>query len=173
MKVQEIMTRDVESCTPDTNLATAAMMMWRCDCGVIPVRDGEGTVKGLITDRDICMAVATQHRLADQIRVGDVMTGQVHAVRPSDDVEVAGQRMRSERIRRLPVVSDDGQLAGVISINDLVLNADSSSRGRRDRISTEDVMSVLRAISGHRQGHDAPGRREGLAGNSHQEMQTA
>ena len=150
MKVQEIMTREVESCTPDTNLAAAAMMMWRCDCGVVPVRDGNGKVKGVITDRDICMAVATRHRCADEIRVEEVMTGQVHAVLTTDDVERAEERMRSARIRRLPVVSEDGRLAGVISINDLVLNADSSKGGpRRDRISTDEVMSVLREICGH------------------------
>ena len=170
MKVQEIMTRDVESCSPDTNLATVAMMMWRCDCGVIPVRNEDGTVKGLITDRDICMAVATQHRLADEIRVEEVMTGAVHAVRITDDVEVAEQRMRSERVRRLPVVNDDGRLAGVVSVNDLVLNADSSTRGRRDRISTEDVMSVLRAISGHRNGHEERPPSASVTGNSHEEL---
>lgn len=170
MKVQEIMTRDVESCSPETNLAAAAMMMWRTDCGVIPVRDGNGEVRGLITDRDICMAVATQHRLADEIRVGEVMTGRVHAVKPGDDVTVAAERMRSERVRRLPVVDDEGRLAGVVSINDLVLNADSSSRARRDRISTEDVMSVLRAVCGHRPAGDERSQGATVTGNSPQEL---
>lgn len=149
MKVQDVMTPNPETCSPRANLAAAAMMMWRCDCGVIPVADDDGTIRGMITDRDICMAVATQHRYADDIRVEEVMSREVCAVRPDDDVELAEGRMRSERVRRLPVVESDGRLAGVISINDLILNADSSGRGKRDRISTDEVMSVLRSISGH------------------------
>lgn len=149
MKVQDVMTPNPESCTPETNLAAAAMMMWRCDCGVIPVRDAHGAIRGLVTDRDICMAVATQDRLARDIRVDEVMTGEVHAVRPDDDIELAEERMRSARVRRLPVVEADGRLAGVISINDLILHANSAARGKHGRLSTDEVMSVLRSISGH------------------------
>ena len=61
MKVEEVMTRDVQSCYPETNLAEAAMQMWRGDFGVLPVVDS-GKVVGMITDRDICMAAATKHR---------------------------------------------------------------------------------------------------------------
>ncbi len=65
MKVQSIMTRDVEACTAETNLADAAMIMWRNDCGVVPVvEEPDRRVIGLITDRDICMAVATKDRRA-------------------------------------------------------------------------------------------------------------
>ncbi len=60
MKVEDVMTQGVQSCGPETNLADAAMRMWRNDCGVLPViADGEKVV-GMITDRDICMAAATK-----------------------------------------------------------------------------------------------------------------
>src|SRR5690242_8490683 len=78
MKVQDVMTRNVEACLPETDLAAAAMMMWRQDCGVIPVTNRDGRVAGVVTDRDICMAVATQHRLADQIHVNEIISGKVH-----------------------------------------------------------------------------------------------
>lgn len=59
MKVREIMTTDVSSCQPETNLADAAKNMWGRDCGILPIVTGDGRVSGVITDRDICMAVAT------------------------------------------------------------------------------------------------------------------
>jgi len=67
MKVKDFMNSPVQCCGPDTNLAAAAGMMWDSDCGILPVVDREGKVIGLITDRDICMAVATKHRLASDI----------------------------------------------------------------------------------------------------------
>lgn len=60
MKVQDIMTRDVQCCGPGTNLAAAAKMMWDSDCGALPVLNVEGKVIGVITDRDVCMATATK-----------------------------------------------------------------------------------------------------------------
>ena len=61
MKVQDIMTSDVQCCGPDTNLAAAAKMMWDSDCGALPVLNVQGQVMSMITDRDICMAAATKN----------------------------------------------------------------------------------------------------------------
>ena len=62
MKVKEIMTGEAVTCTPETDLATAAQLMWEGDCGVLPVvSEGKGVV-GMITDRDICMATAMKFR---------------------------------------------------------------------------------------------------------------
>src|SRR5262245_35747142 len=89
MKVKDVMTRGIETCTQDTDLAAAAMTMWRRDCGVVPVADAQGKLVGVITDRDICMAVATKHRPAEQVHVRELITGTLHAVRPEDDVKAA------------------------------------------------------------------------------------
>lgn len=62
MKVQDIMTPEVQSCGLDTNLSTAAKMMWDSDCGTLPVVSREGKVLGMVTDRDICMSVATKNK---------------------------------------------------------------------------------------------------------------
>src|SRR5438093_4224642 len=103
MKVRELMTQPAEACEPNSNLASAAMIMWRNDCGVVPiVSDGRKPV-GVITDRDICMAVATRHVPAEEIRVQDVMSGDLEFVRADDDVEKAMESMRRKQLRRLPV----------------------------------------------------------------------
>jgi CBS domain-containing protein len=60
MKVREIMTSPVQACMPETDLATVVSMMWARDCGIIPVVNPDQHVIGVLTDRDICMAVATR-----------------------------------------------------------------------------------------------------------------
>jgi CBS domain-containing protein len=151
MKVKELMTRRVESCGRDTDLAAAAMMMWRNDCGVVPVvaEDGRKAI-GVITDRDICMAVATRHLRAEEIRVGEVMTERLCRVRPEDDAHLALDVMRVERVRRLPVVGGDGTLQGMLSIKDLLPAAGRPAGRGRLEISAEEIVEALRAICEHR-----------------------
>ncbi len=64
MKVKDVMTPTVQTCMPETSLATAAMMMWESDCGVLPVVNVSNEVVGMITDRDICMAAARKPGLS-------------------------------------------------------------------------------------------------------------
>jgi CBS domain-containing protein len=59
------MTSDVRTCRPETNLAEAVRDMWEGDCGALPVVSDEGRVIGMITDRDVCIAVATRGGSAD------------------------------------------------------------------------------------------------------------
>ncbi len=145
MNVRDVMSRDVESCSPDNDLAAAAMIMWRNDCGFVPIVENDGRVVGVITDRDICMATATRHQAPMSLRVRDVMPPRAHTVRPDEDIENALDLMRDERIRRLPVVDEDGKIQGVLSINDLILNAKPRSGG----LPLDRVMEVLRSICEH------------------------
>ncbi len=158
MKVKEVMTSDVETCSPDQNLAAAAMVMWRQDCGVVPVVDNERRVKGVLTDRDICIATATRHVAPDTLRVAEVQTGQPRTIRPDDDIRNALEVMRTERVRRLPVVDEQGQLQGMLSINDLILQAKPSAASRStgsaragttSNISATDVLEALQSICSH------------------------
>ena len=80
MKVREVMTSEVEICDPGHDLAAAAMIMWRRDCGAVPVVEPESNrALGVITDRDICMALATRHRQAS----GAVLGSPVALLAPS------------------------------------------------------------------------------------------
>ena len=64
MKVRDLMTSRVRTCRPSTSLADVVSEMWEGDCGVLPVVNDEGRVIGMITDRDICIALATRDRFA-------------------------------------------------------------------------------------------------------------
>jgi CBS domain-containing protein len=149
MKVREIMTKDVESCDGHTDLANAAMIMWRKDCGIVPVVEPDTReVVGVITDRDICMAVATRHQRPDEIEVDDVISGKLHAVAPEDNVSKALDLMREMRVRRLPVVDAAGQLAGIVSLMDLVELVGLPHEPMRTGVTAAQIVEVLKAIHG-------------------------
>lgn len=146
MKVQSIMTTNVTSCNPNTNLAAAAGLLWEQDCGALPVVDGEGKVVGMLTDRDICMAVATKGRLASEIPVREAITGAVHSCHPNDDIKSSIKTMQSEKVLRLPVINEDGRLQGIISMNDIMIQTESGKSG----LSCEEVLSARNVIGEHR-----------------------
>jgi CBS domain-containing protein len=150
MKVQDIMTSDVQCCGPDTNLAAAAKMMWDSDCGALPVLNVQGQVMGMITDRDICMAAATKNKPASDITVWETVSGKVSTCNMSDDVRTALDIMKREKVRRLPVVDEDGVLQGIVAMNDFVLLAGEAKGGKAPAISYEDVVRTMKAISAHR-----------------------
>ncbi len=150
MKVQDLMTSNVKSCGPETDLAAAAAMMLEGDFGVLPVADNSGKAIGVITDRDIAIAAATKGKPASQIAVSEVISGNVYSCHLNDDIKTALKTMRHEKTRRIPVVNKDGMLQGIISMNDVVLRAEEA-RGRHvPELSYEEAMSTLKAICEHR-----------------------
>jgi CBS domain-containing protein len=150
--VENFMTPDVESCDLTTDLGAAAMIMWRRDCGIVPVVEAPTQrVVGVITDRDICMAVATQGRRAHEIQVRHVISGTVYAVSPQDDVRKALEVMRTNQVRRLPVTGIDGSLRGILSLNDIALRSADPQWAGPDAIRSEEILTAYRAICGHLQ----------------------
>lgn len=146
MKVREVMTSDVSFCQPSSTLAEAAMMMWQRDCGVVPVVDEQKKVVGMITDRDICMAVATKNRLASDILAAEIISGKVKSCSPNDDVETALKAMKKKQLRRLPVTSKDGVLLGIVSLSDIA----QTSKGKDLK---KKLLKALREISAFRPPH--------------------
>lgn len=149
MKIKDVMTRDVEPCRPASDLAAVSMTMWRQDCGIVPVIDDTRRVLGVVTDRDICMALATRHRRAEEITAQEVMSDRLFSVRPDDDVRLALETMRTQRVRRLPVVDAERRLRGVVSINDIVLHAQPSGARGAAGPSANDVLATLQGICRH------------------------
>lgn len=150
MKVKEIMTGEARTCTPETSLAAAAMLMWEGDCGALPVIAEDRGVIGMITDRDICMADAMRPLPAAEIPVGEIITGKVFSCLPETDVRDALKLMQQERIHRLPVINKDGTLAGMLSMNDVVLEA-KDTKSKKDVAPTyADAIETFKAICAHR-----------------------
>jgi CBS domain-containing protein len=150
MKLKEVMVRDVATCAPHATLAEAAWKMWEKDCGSLPIIL-DSKVVGMITDRDVAMAVGTNDRSPRHITVREILAPEVHACHVDDDVETALELMGTAQVRRLPVVDDDETLRGVISMNDLLLMTGNGKSTAGAQLSSEQVLSSCREISRHRQ----------------------
>ena len=141
MKVRDLMTSHVTTGTPDTTVAEAAHLMWEHDCGILPIVD-DGELVGVVTDRDMYIALATQNQRAANLRIGAVATKKVATCGPDDDVRAALDTMTQARIRRLPVVGPGAALIGMLSLNDIVLAA-----GPGKDVSSDDILRTLQAVS--------------------------
>ena len=145
LRCRDIMTRDVTVAARTTTLEEVARMMRDEDTGVIPVVEpGEtasdsvtevhrvpartaanGKLVGLITDRDIVIRAIAEGLDARQVRAEEVMTTDLHGVRPNDRVIEAIRKMGDKQVRRLPVVDREGNLRGIISMADIALETEA------------------------------------------------
>lgn len=118
MRCEEVMTREVECLKSTDTAADAARRMSELDVGFLPVCRADGAPVGSLTDRDIVLRVVAAGR-PNSTRVDEVMTPDVVACRPDDDVTRAEQLMRINQISRILCIDDSGQIAGVISLADI------------------------------------------------------
>lgn len=148
MNVEQLMARTVHSCGPDDSLRQAAETMWKNDCGWLPVCRGDGPkqILGVITDRDICMCGMFRDRPLGELRVSEAMASDVKACRASDTLADAEQLMREARVRRLPVVDDQGLLLGMISLADMAYEAERELAAQTREITEQEIGGTLAAI---------------------------
>ena len=143
MKIKDIMTAEPRTCAPGTNLAEAAALMLDGDCGILPVVK-DGKLVGVVTDRDMYIALATRNKRASEITVGEVVQTPVNTCGPDDDVHAALETMKQHRVRRLPVEGFGGTVLGIISMNDILL-----ATGARKPVRETEVVETFQAICAH------------------------
>jgi CBS domain-containing protein len=148
MRVEQLMARQVQSCTPQDSLGRAAQLMWEHDCGCLPVLASPFSMRvvGVITDRDICMAALFKDRPLHELTVADTMSGRVHSCRPADSLLDAEQAMRAAHVRRLPVVDAEGALVGMLALADLAREASRENTLPTRQIAESEVNETLAAI---------------------------
>jgi CBS domain-containing protein len=146
MKVAQVMTPAPLACGPATNLAEIAALMWDANCGIVPIVDQAGRVVRVVTDRDVCIAAATLDRPPSAILASELPHRPAICCRPEDDVRAALESMKDYRIRRLPVTNDDGVLHGIVSIDDILLEAG----GAYGDVAASDVLATLQAVCARR-----------------------
>jgi len=118
-KCREIMTTDVKTVGRDTSIKDVAAAMREGDVGSMPVIEG-GKLVGIVTDRDIVVRAVAEGR-DPSTPVGDAMTTEIFSVKPDDFAFEAIRLMGDKQVRRVPVVNDDGSLAGIIAMADVAL----------------------------------------------------
>ena len=146
MKVQDIMTHSAICCTPDTNVGAAVEMMWKHNCGMLPVVGADGTVEAVITDRDICIAMGTRNRLPGDLKVGEICGKKAYTCRPDDEIHEALETMAGRQVHRLPVVDKQGVAVGILSIDDILLHADLNKWEGCCELSSEEVIRSLKRL---------------------------
>lgn len=148
MHVQQLMTQQVHCCSPADTLEQIARSMWNNDCGALPVCSSNGVTRvvGMITDRDIAMCALFQGKPLHELHVSEAMAQDVRTCNPTDSLADVERIMREGKIRRLPVIDDEGGVVGMISLADLAQEAMRERNTRTKEITDGEVSDTLAAI---------------------------
>lgn len=118
MRVKECMSKQIIAVSETEPISVAARLMARYNVGSLPVRNMEGKLEGIITDRDIVLRCIAADKSPKAVHVHEAMTKRVRTVAPGTEVTAAAGIMAMEQVRRLPVV-EQGRLVGMVSLADI------------------------------------------------------
>ena len=135
MKVSEIMTSGAHCVGPDVSLIRAATLMRELNVGSLPVCEGT-RLMGMITDRDIAVRGVAEGRELDGTPVRAIMSPEVIYAYEDQDLADAARVMEMNQIRRLPVLSRDKRLVGILSLGDV------ATEGHDERLSAEALREI-------------------------------
>lgn len=136
--IRDVMTSNPECVTEKDSIRDVARIMKSQDTGVVPVVDGKKII-GLITDRDIVVRGIAEGKTLENMRVNELMTKNVRSVREDSSVDEALELMSGAEVRRVPVVNQNNELVGIVSLGDIA--SDSNKPGKVGR-AVEDISEA-------------------------------
>lgn len=142
MKVRDVMTSPAIRISPEESVSVAARTLEHYNIGALPVCGSDGSVFGVVTDRDIVTRCLAANRSPGNTTVREVMTGRVLSVEPDTNLNAAARLMGREQVRRLPVV-EGGKLCGMVSLGDLASREETS-------FDATDALSEISSNLSHR-----------------------
>ncbi|HXC04176.1 MAG TPA: CBS domain-containing protein [Bacteroidia bacterium] len=146
--VREIMVAEPQQCSKNDTLKQIASRMEKANIGCLPVVDEARKVVGIITDRDIALTLHRSNKPLSELKVHEVMTKEVHAIRPEEHTDTALRIMRTRKVGRLPVVDGDFKLKGMVSLNRILRNTHGSSEASElEYAGEENVLNTLHSIA--------------------------
>jgi CBS domain-containing protein len=125
-QIEEIMTKELHTVSSDATLLEVARLMRDQRIGDVLVTNGDGMLRGIVTDRDIVVRADAESKPLDRTQVAEICTDQLVTLSPDSSVDEAVKIMREHAIRRVPVVRD-GHPVGILSIGDLARHKDPDS----------------------------------------------
>jgi CBS domain-containing protein len=143
-KVADVMSTNVRMASPDDTVQQAARLMREEDTGVLPVGEGDRLI-GMVTDRDVALRVAAEGKNPAQTKVREVMTPEVRYVFEDEDLGHVAENMAEQQLRRMPVVSRNKRLVGILSLSDI------SRNGRPPHLAGEALRGITREGGMHHQ----------------------
>jgi len=131
MTAKELMTANPACCTMETPLTEVARMMVSCDCGEIPVveRQDAKRIVGVVTDRDLVVRGVAQGKDCSTLNVGAVMSSPAITVKDRDSLDEVVRVMETNKIRRVPVVNQSGDICGIIAQADIARTGSRKETG--------------------------------------------
>jgi CBS domain-containing protein len=124
--IRDVMTPGPATCTIEDTAQDAARAMRDGDFGAVVVVDGDGAVRGILTDRDIVVRAVAEERDPASTKIGEVFTTEPTTLSPDQSLDEAVQALRDSNVRRLPVV-EESKVVGIVSIGDLAVERDERS----------------------------------------------
>ncbi len=128
MQVRDVMTKDVQVIHAATSVRDAARKMKELNVGILPVAEKQKIV-GVLTDRDIVVRSTAEGLNPEKEMIGSLMSGNVIWCFEDEDIDSAIDKMKKAKIRRIPVVSRENELVGIISIGDVAIEGDERRAG--------------------------------------------
>ena len=145
MKVEELMTQPVFTVSHDQSLSDAAQLMWEQDIGWLPVLDKDNRIVATLTDRDIAMSAFLNGTALCDIPVIKAQSQSLITCNETDNVNTIEELMQANQIRRLPVMDDNDELVGIISLNDIAIAYQAGKKG----LDAKRLSNTLASICGH------------------------
>ena len=137
MRVRDLMSKSVVTITPEESAALAARLLSRHELGSLPVCAADGTLVGIVTDRDIVTRCVAAGEEPGRVPVRDIMSPAPSAITPETPISDAARLMAQRQVRRLPVV-EQGHVVGMLSLGDL-------ARSRRTDTEAAEALSDISA----------------------------
>jgi len=149
MLVRDLMKKDTEFCTLDDSALKAGEIMFRRNCGFVPIVKSwtDWTLEGVVTDRDLALYLIRTNEPASEVRIGEFCTRNLKTVFPDEDIHHVKALMEEAHVHRVPVVEHGGKLAGIISLKDL---AEETWRDRFDaspQFTEKELAEILESIA--------------------------
>ena len=126
--IRDLMTRGPRTIDTAGSAVDAARMMRDEDVGLIPIVESDHLV-GTVTDRDIAIRVVADGKSPESITVGEIASRELVTIDPQQELDEALRLMAQHRIRRLPVVEEDGKLVGIVAQADIARHASDTQTG--------------------------------------------
>ena len=125
--VRDFMTLNPVCVSEKDSIREVARIMAREDTGVVPVVEGRKII-GMITDRDIVVRLVAQGKDPSNARVHEAMTKGVRAIKEDSTVNDALQVMSGAQVKRVPVVNDNNEIVGIVSMGDIATDSSQSDK---------------------------------------------
>jgi CBS domain-containing protein len=135
-EITDLMTESPRSVSTGSSIVDAAKLMREEDAGIAPITDGDRLV-GVVTDRDIAIRVVAEGKDPQSTTVDEIASQKLVTIDPGQDLDEALHLMASHQVRRLPVVSDDGKLVGILAQADVARRSEVESTGKVGRSISE------------------------------------